>query len=46
MNKEHWNTVIIDDAIPDALILTLIDDSYKLVVGKLSTKQRDRLTSD
>jgi predicted DNA-binding protein (MmcQ/YjbR family) len=40
MNKKHWNTVEIDGSIPDKTIYQWIDDSYALVVGKLS--QRDR----
>ena len=32
MNKKHWNTIIIDDSIPDDEIVAMIDDSYALVV--------------
>ena len=28
MNKEHWNTIILDGSLPDELIYKLIDDSY------------------
>ena len=34
MNKKHWNTVTIDGSIPDAEIITMIDDSYDLVTKK------------
>lgn len=40
MNKKHWNTVNIDDSIPDALIQEWIDDSYGLVVASLPRKIR------
>ncbi|MFM2428358.1 MAG: hypothetical protein RL012_242 [Bacteroidota bacterium] len=40
MNKKHWNTVRTDDGISDKTIYQWIDDSYGLVVDKLS--QRDR----
>ncbi|HAN49785.1 MAG TPA: MmcQ-like protein [Amoebophilaceae bacterium] len=40
MNKKHWNTVRTDGNIPDKTICQWIDDSYGLVVDKLS--QRDR----
>ena len=35
MNKKHWNTVTIDGSLPDEEILTMIDDSYDLVVKGL-----------
>ena len=28
INKEHWNSIILDDSIPDDEILAMIDDSY------------------
>lgn len=31
MNKKHWNTVIIDNTIPDILVREMIDHSYHLV---------------
>lgn len=34
MNKNHWNTVIIDGSIPDKLLKEWIDHSYDLVVHK------------
>lgn len=33
-NKEHWNTVILDDTIPDKEIKRMIAESYDLIVGK------------
>ena len=43
MNKKHWNTVRTDGSIPDKLIYEWIDDSYRLVVGKLSRAEQKRL---
>ncbi len=43
MNKKHWNTIIIDDTISDALLLEWIDDSYELVIGKMTRKQQNEL---
>lgn len=40
MNKRHWNTVILNGSIPDAEILSLIDDSYALVVQGLPKSRR------
>ncbi len=43
MNKKHWNTIIIDGSLPDSLIKEWIDDSYNLVVSKMSKKQRESI---
>lgn len=40
MNKRHWNTLVLDESLPDDLILSLIDDSYELVVQGLSKVAR------
>ena len=42
MNKKHWNTVFMDDTIPDDIIKEMIDNSYELVFSKL-TKQNKEL---
>ncbi len=34
MNKKHWNTVMIDDAVSDSLLREWIDHSYELVKGR------------
>lgn len=43
MNKQHWNTIQIDDFVPDKLLMQWIDDSYNLVVDSLSKKQKEEL---
>jgi len=43
MNKEHWNTIILDDSVPEDLIQKMITDSYDLIVKKLTKKERDKL---
>ncbi len=35
LNKQHWNTVLIDGSVPDRLVEELIEDSYDLVRSKL-----------
>ncbi len=35
MNKKHWNTIVLDDSIPDDEVFFMIDDSYGLVAGRL-----------
>ncbi|MDH5360304.1 MAG: MmcQ/YjbR family DNA-binding protein [Gammaproteobacteria bacterium] len=43
MNKQHWNTVILDGTIPDAEIMTMIDHSYTLVVKGMKKAVRTSL---
>lgn len=43
MNKRHWNTVTLDGSIPEAEILRMIDNSYRLVVRGLSKTQQKQL---
>ena len=40
MNKQHWNTVLIDGSIPNQLLLQWTKDSYDLVVQSLPKKLR------
>jgi len=44
MNKKHWNSIKIDDSISDKKIIEWIDDSYNLVVEKMTKKDKQRLT--
>lgn len=34
MNKNHWNTVLIDGTVPDMEIKSWVDHSFDLVAGK------------
>lgn len=43
MNKKHWNTVVADGSLPNALLKEMIDDSYNLIVQSLPKKQREAL---
>ena len=43
MNKQHWNSIKVDGSIPDDMIKNLIDESYDLVVMKLTRKQQQEL---
>jgi predicted DNA-binding protein (MmcQ/YjbR family) len=43
MNKKHWNTVVMDNNIPDQKIKEWLTDSYDLVVAKLPKKDREQL---
>ncbi len=43
MNKKHWNTVLVDGAIPDEEVYMLIDHSYELVLKGLKKPERERI---
>jgi len=43
MSKKHWNTVVIEGALEDKMILSLIDHSYNLVVKSLTKKLQAEL---
>ena len=43
MNKMHWNTVLLNNSIPDEEIKRMIDRSYCLVVRKLKKEIREAL---
>ena len=36
LNKRHWNTVVLDGSLGDAMIADMVEDSYDLVVSALS----------
>lgn len=39
LNKEHWNSVILDGSIPEKEIHRMIEESYDLVGGKKSSRR-------
>lgn len=46
MSKKHWNTVNVDQGeVSKELLLSLINQSYDLVVDKLTKKQKEALKS-
>jgi predicted DNA-binding protein (MmcQ/YjbR family) len=45
MSKIHWNTIEIDGSIADDVIKNLIDESYDLVVLKLTKLEQQMLKS-
>ena len=46
MSKIHWNTVILDGSIPKGEIQRMIDNSFMLVVSKMTKKARISLLAD
>ena len=43
MNKKHWITISLANEVPDEMITDLANDSYMLVVNKLSKADRNNL---
>jgi len=43
MNKDHWNTVILDADVVDNELADWVDESYALVVERLPRRERERL---
>ncbi len=46
MNKQHWNTLVLDGRLPDELVRELIDHSHALVVSALPRKAREALATE
>jgi predicted DNA-binding protein (MmcQ/YjbR family) len=43
MNKAQWNTVILDGSIPQGEIERMVDNSFKLVVSKMTKKDQQSI---
>ena len=43
LNKRHWNTVVLDGSLSDAMVGDLVEDSYDLVVSAMSRVKREAL---
>lgn len=43
LNKRHWNTIVLDGSVPDAMVRDMIEDSYDLVVSALPRAARKAL---
>jgi len=43
MNKDHWNTVVLDGGVVDDELADWIGESYSLVVERLPRRERERL---
>jgi len=44
MNKQHWNTVMLENSIPDKILFSWIDDSYNLIFEGLPKKDKKIIT--
>ncbi|PLY06085.1 MAG: MmcQ-like protein [Arcobacter sp.] len=43
MNKKHWNTIILDGTMEDEILIEMINDSYELVVSKLTKREKEEI---
>ena len=43
MNKAQWNTVILDGSIPQGEMERMIDNSFKIVVSKMTKKDQQSI---
>ena len=43
-NKRHWNSVLPDGDVPDALLRSMLDESYRLVLQGFSRKKQREIT--
>ena len=44
MNKKHWNTLTLNGSMHQNILKDMIDESYDLVVNKLTKKQKEELS--
>ncbi|NEW07254.1 MmcQ/YjbR family DNA-binding protein [Paenibacillus sp. SYP-B3998] len=45
MNKQHWNTVVLNGTVPDEVLVVMLQESYQLVIAKLTKSERQALIS-
>jgi predicted DNA-binding protein (MmcQ/YjbR family) len=43
LDKRHWNTIVLDDSLPDTMVRDMIEDSYDLIVARLPKRKRQAL---
>ncbi len=43
MNKQHWNTIAVEEGITDTLLIELTNHSYDLIVAGLPKKLKEEL---
>jgi predicted DNA-binding protein (MmcQ/YjbR family) len=44
MNKEHWNSVYLDGAVPDEIVRDMIDKSHAILFASLTKKAQKEIT--
>ena len=43
LNKRHWNTVIVDGSLSHEMVFDMVEDSYDLIVSRLSRARQRAL---
>ena len=43
LNKRHWNTVVLDGSLSEQTVADMVEDSYDLIVSKLSRARQRAL---
>ena len=46
MNKQHWNTVLLDGTLKPSLVISMMDASYALILASLPKALRTSLSSN
>lgn len=46
MNKQHWNSIRADGAVPDEVVRSMADRAYQLVFAGLPKKQRQKIEEE
>jgi len=46
LNKDHWNTIVLDGSVPEPFLKDMIDESYRLVVKGLKKADKERLSGE
>lgn len=41
MNKQHWNTILLDGTIPAGLLCQMIDTSYEMILKSMPKKKQE-----
>lgn len=44
LNKRHWNTVTLDETVPEDVVLDMIEQSYQLVFDSLTRAVRNAIS--
>ncbi|MGV8149823.1 MAG: MmcQ/YjbR family DNA-binding protein [Alkaliphilus sp.] len=46
MNKQHWNSVYLDDVVPNDILEKMIDQSYQLILNSFSKKMQMQIKEE
>ena len=46
MNKKHWNTILVNQDVPDQKVIYFVNHSYELVIAHLPKKIREEFKND